>query len=221
MFIGHYSAAFLAKRVAPQVALPFYFVACQLVDFFWGVFVILGVEKVRIIPNFTASNPMDLYFMPYTHSLMAAGVWSLGAACIYFVLSPRSSQFMRNALVVGAVVGSHWLLDFVVHRRDLPLLFDGIKVGMGLWDYRYPALLLELGLLWIGVIASLKQAGENRQRYLILAIAMSVIQVFTLIMPLPTMDYLLALQLLASFSALTYGSYWADKTRAQRLPVSA
>ena len=211
MLIGHYSAAFLAKRMAPQVPLPVYFAACQLLDIFWAVFVMLGVEKLRLIPGFTASNPLDLYFMPYTHSLPAAVAWSVAAACVYFFVVPRSARSTRGALMVGAVVGSHWLLDLLVHRQDLPLMIDDIKVGLGLWDYRYPALLLELGLFWAGFLFSLKQAGENRRRYLILAIAMTAIQVSTLVIPLPSLDYLLALQLLFVYVALTWGSYMADR----------
>lgn len=219
MFIGHYSAAFLARRVAPQVPLPVLFVACQLMDIFWALFVVLGVEKLRMVPGFTATNPLDLYFMPYTHSLPGALAWAVVGACVFHAwFKPRST---RAVWVVGAVVASHWLLDLVVHRPDLPLLVEDVKVGVGLWNYRMPALLLELGLLWAAVGGSLKQAGANRRRYLVLAAAMTVIQVLTIIVPMPPKGYLLALQLLFFFGVLTWGAWVVDRRRAVVAPRAA
>jgi hypothetical protein len=214
MFMGHYSAAFAAKRVAPAIPLPVWFVACQIIDLCWGMLVLLDVEKLRVIPHFTATNGLDLYFMPYTHSLPAALVWSLAAALIFVLLSPPA--FPRRALVavvLGAVVASHWVLDWVVHIPDLPLWFGGTKVGLGLWNYRYPALLLELVLLWLGVWLSLPVAAQNRRRYLGLAIAMSVVQLLSLVLQ-PPHEHEVASHLLATYLLLTGAAWWADKARA-------
>jgi hypothetical protein len=215
MLIGHYSAAFLAKRIAPAVPLSFYFVACQVIDFFWGFFVLFGIEKLRVIPGFNPSNALDLYFMPYTHSLPAAIVWSMGAAILYRLCAKSPAHRISTAILVGAVAGSHWLLDLVVHLPDLPLWFDSFKVGFGLWNYRYLALTLELVLLWLAVLASLKAAGENRWRYVTLAIVMSGVQITSLVMAQPATDYSTALQLLATYAALTLFSRWADKSRSR------
>src|SRR3569832_1194222 len=109
MFMGHYSAAFAAKRVVPAIPLPVWFVACQVIDLCWGTLVLLDVEKLRVIPHFPATNGLDLYFMPYTHSLPAAIAWSLAAALLFLLFS--GSVFMRCALaavVLGTVVASHW-----------------------------------------------------------------------------------------------------------------
>jgi hypothetical protein len=214
MFMGHYSAAFAAKRVVPAIPLPVWFIACQIIDLCWGMLVLLDVEKLRVIPHFTATNGLDLYFMPYTHSLPAALVWSLAAALLFLLLNgPAFPRRVLAAVVFGAVVASHWALDWVVHTPDLPLWFGGTKVGLGLWNYRYPALLLELVLLWLGVWLSLPVAAQNRRRYLWLATVMSVVQLLSL--PLqPPGEHEVASHLLATYLLLTAAAWWVSRTRA-------
>lgn len=213
MFIGHYSAAFVAKRVAPAVPLPVYFLACQVIDIFWGGLVLLGVEKLRVIPNFNASNGLDLYFMPYTHSLSSAVLWSVAAAVLFWLCTPRLPQRRLTAVVIGMTVASHWMLDLLVHIPDLPLWFDSFKVGFGWWNYRTFALLLELGLLWGSVLLCLKAAGENRVRYLLLAGAMTGLQVYSMFNQ-PAEPSVVALQLLGAYGAVTVAAWWAGKQRA-------
>src|SRR5258707_8917495 len=119
MFVGHYGPSFAAKALKQSIPLWILFIAVQWVDVMWSVFVLMGIEKVRIVPGFTASNPLDLYYMPYTHSLVAAIGWSVLAAAVYRVAAPSGTK--RAAAVIGGAVFSHWVLDFVVHRPDLPL----------------------------------------------------------------------------------------------------
>ena len=150
MFVGHYGVSFAAKRVAPMIPLWVLFIAVQLLDVFWAPFILLGIEKVRIVPGITASNPLDLYYMPYTHSLLAALLWSAGALLVYR-LFPRLGLAGRAAFVVGLAVFSHWILDFLVHRPDLPLYDNTAKVGLGLWNAPALAFALEAGLLFGGM----------------------------------------------------------------------
>lgn len=142
MFVGHYGVSFAARRVAPTIPLWTLFIAVQLLDVLWAPFVLVGIEKVRIAPGITASNPFDLYYMPYTHSLVAAVLWSGGAFLLYRLLAPQG-LIGRAALVVGLAVFSHWLLDFLVHRPDLPLYDNTAKVGLGLWNLPAVAFALE------------------------------------------------------------------------------
>jgi hypothetical protein len=154
MFVGHYGPSFAIKSLRPAIPLWLLFIAVQLVDVAWAVLILLGVEKVRIVPGITASNPLDLYYMPYTHSLVAAIVWSAAAAAFVWFL-PRVAT--RAAVVwVGAAVFSHWVLDLLVHRPDLPLYDDTMKVGLGLWNYPALALALEAALLFGGMILYLR-----------------------------------------------------------------
>jgi len=150
MFVGHYGASLVAKRVAPELPLWSLLAAAQLVDIAWSTFVLLGIEHLRIVPGHTATNPLDLYHMPYTHSLPAALLWALSAAALTWAWAARArlaSAARRLALVVAAVVFSHWLLDLVVHAPDLPLWGDRGKVGLGLWNHPLVETALELALL--------------------------------------------------------------------------
>src|ERR1700730_17284828 len=112
MFVGNYGPRFAIKSVRRGIPLWLLFVAVQLLDFGWAVLVLLGVEKVRIVPGITASNPLDLYYMPYTHGLVAAILWA-AAAIVLCRLLPRVAT--RSATVwIGVAVFSHWVLDFLV-----------------------------------------------------------------------------------------------------------
>src|SRR5215204_6744175 len=117
MFVGHYSASLAAKVVEPRAPLWSYFIASQLLDIAWGAFVILGIEKVRVDRGLPGSV-FDLYYMPWTHSLLAAIVWSIAGALMFKKLLQLPS---RAAVFIGLVVFSHWVLDVVVHRPDLLL----------------------------------------------------------------------------------------------------
>ena len=143
MFVGHYSAALAAKAVEPRGPLWAYVAAAQLVDIGWSVLVMAGIEKVRVDHSLPGSA-LDLYSMPWTHSLPAALVWAVaaGAVCRWGLKWPG-----RVSAMVGAVVFSHWLLDWLVHRPDLLLWPGGEKVGLGLWNYPVPEQALEIGLL--------------------------------------------------------------------------
>src|SRR6266566_6051884 len=126
MFVGHYGPSFAAKALKQSIPLWILFIAVQWVDVMWSVLVLLGIEKVRIVPGFTATNPLDLYYMPYTHGMVAALGWSVVAAIAYRLLARGASR--RAATIVGIAVFSHWVLDFLVHRPDLPLYDNTAKV---------------------------------------------------------------------------------------------
>src|SRR5215470_8870621 len=156
MFVGHYSASFAGKAVEKRIPLWLLFIAVQLVDVLWGIFVLLGIEKVRIVPGITASNSLDLYYMPYTHSLAGALGWSL-VAYLVCQLFPRL-RGRRTGLIVALAVFSHWILDLIVHRPDLPLYDSVFKMGFGLWNYRGLAFALEMAVLIAGAALYLKTA---------------------------------------------------------------
>ena len=151
MFAGHYGVSFAVKSAERRLPLWLLFLAVQFVDVLWGVFVPLGIEKVRIVPGITASNLLDLYYMPYTHSLVAALAWSGFAFLCAKVFGSASLRAGRSALFLALAVLSHWLLDLLVHRPDLPLYDDANKVGLGLWNFPAPALLLEAAVLFGGM----------------------------------------------------------------------
>lgn len=157
MFAGHFAAAIAAKAVAPRAPLWVYVGAAQLVDIVWAGLIIAGVEKVRFDDTLRGS-PLDLYYMPFTHSLPAAVGWSLLAALV-----ARRWWPVGTAAMVGLVVFSHWLTDLLVHRPDLPLGFTGPKLGLGLWNYPLAEMALEIGLLGLATAMWTAQRVRARQ----------------------------------------------------------
>ena len=159
MFIGHYALAFGAKRLAPEVSLGTLFLACQLADLLWPTFLLLGLERVEIDPGNTLVTPLNFVSYPYSHSLVMLLVWSALLALLYRVLRGGS----RLAVVtVGALVFSHFILDAITHRPDLPITLNGPqRVGLGLWNYPGTALASELALFIIG---SAIYSGVTRTR---------------------------------------------------------
>ena len=154
MFIGHHAAAFAAKRFAPTVGLGTLFAAAMLADLVWPILLLLGFEHVRIAPGITAFTPLDFYDYPITHSLLAALGWAIAFALVV----------RRHMLVVGAVVLSHWVLDFVTHRPDLPLWpGGGPKVGLGLWHSIPATIAVEVPLFILGLVLYLR-ATRARDR---------------------------------------------------------
>ena len=132
----------------------------QLLDFLWAPFVLLGIEKVRIVPGITATNSLDLYYMPYTHSLVGALIW-FGAAFLIYKLVAGQKASNTAALIVAFAVFSHWILDLIVHRPDLAIYDDTLKVGLGLWNYRGLEFGLEIAILVVGIVLYLKRNAIN------------------------------------------------------------
>ena len=159
MFIGHYALAFGAKRLAPQVSLGTLFLACQFADLLWPTFLMLGLERVEIDPGNTLVTPLNFVSYPYSHSLVMLLVWSALFALLYRVLrgGPRTA-----VMIVGALVFSHYVLDFITHRPDLPVTINGAqRLGLGLWNYPGTALAAESALFIIGAAI---YAGVTRER---------------------------------------------------------
>jgi hypothetical protein len=153
MFLGHYGVAFALKRAEPKLSLGTLFVAVQLVDLLWGVFLLAGWEQVRIDPGYTAVTPLQFLEYPISHSLVGMTCWALIGAAIYYSWPTRdTSRHWQAAALVGVAVLSHFPLDFVVHVPDLPVWGqESTKLGLGLWNNPMATLLLELVTLAAGV----------------------------------------------------------------------
>lgn len=145
MLAGHFAAAFAAKRFAPRISLATLFVAAQLLDLLWAPFVFLGLEHFSISPGTVPPLVFDHY--PWSHSLLAALWWAMLAGGLTMALRKDA----RGAVVVMALVVSHWFLDLVVHVPDLKLVPGTHEVyGLGLWKFTTVAFLLELAMLAAG-----------------------------------------------------------------------
>src|SRR5205809_6707529 len=117
MFVGHLALGFAAKRATPRVSLAVLLTASQLADVLWPIFLALGLEQVRIDPGNTAFTPLDFVSYPYSHSLMLLAVWAVGVGGGYRAIAGGRRTFLTLALLVL----SHWALDYLTHRPDLPL----------------------------------------------------------------------------------------------------
>jgi hypothetical protein len=149
MFIGHFSVALAAKKPAPHISLGTLFLAAQCLDLMWPLFLLLGIETVKIEPGNTVFTPLDLHNYPFSHSLATAIGWSALFGGVYYSMK-RST---RGAFVLGAAVFSHWLLDFITHRPDLPLYpGSATDVGLGLWNSFAGTMIVE-GAMFIGAVA--------------------------------------------------------------------
>lgn len=148
MFIGHIAVALGAKNVAPKASLGTLIMSAQFVDLLWPMFLILGVEHVRIAPGNTAVTPLDFYDYPISHSLVTGIGWAVLFGLIYFGVK----KYKTGAIVLGLAVFSHWILDFVSHRPDLPIA-PGLPtyLGLGLW-YSRPSTIIVEGLMFLAGI---------------------------------------------------------------------
>jgi len=212
MFVGHYGVSFAAKKVDLTIPLWVLFLAVQFLDILWAPFILFGIEKVRIVPGITASNPLDLYYMPYTHSLVAALVWSCAGGLAYQLVVRPARR--RASAVVGFAVFSHWILDFVVHRPDLPLFDDSAKVGLGLWNAPALAFGLEAALLFGGIWLCLRGRLARSPGTLAFGVLMLAIQAYVFFGPPPTSDRAAASTALIAYAIFAIAIWWLQDRRA-------
>ena len=153
MFLGHYGVAFALKRAEPKLSLGTLFLAVQLADLLWGIFLLLGWERVRIDPGYTAVTPLQFLEYPISHGLVGMTCWALIGAAVYYSWPTRdTSRHWQAAALVGFAILSHFPIDLLVHAPDLPIWGqDSFKLGLGLWNNPTATLLVELVALAAGV----------------------------------------------------------------------
>ena len=214
MYIGHFAPALAASAASPEAPrLGTLFIAAQLVDLAFFMFVILGVEHLRVVPGITAMNPMDLYHMPYTHSLLGAALWGAAFGALVWGLCRSLAAGAWAALVVI----SHWFTDLLVHRPDLTLAGLPPKFGLGLWDHRLVAIPLELGLTGIAFWFFLSRTRGPIGPALILLVVMLLFQAINWFGPQPK-EYSIALPItaLVSYAVLIVLARWVGTTRRHK-----
>jgi hypothetical protein len=149
MFLGHFALGFAAKPLTPSTSLGTLMIGALLADLAWPVLVLAGVEIVEVAPGATAVTPLDFVHYPYSHSLLALLGWALAFGAGYALLR-RSGK--SPALILGGLVLSHWLLDVLSHRPDMPLTIAGsTRLGLGLWNSVLGTALVELSMFGAGV----------------------------------------------------------------------
>jgi len=219
MFVGHYAPALALKAVRNGPGLAASFLAVQAIDIGFFTLTYFDIEKLRPNPELPGMRKIDLYYMPYTHSLVGCLIWAVALGALAYALSPQGRKAIAGA-IIALLVFSHWLLDLVVHRPDLALIDDHDKVGFGLWNYPEIAMPLEIGLLLICFAIYLtsskaKTAIGRISPFIVLAalFALQYIDWF-----LPVSDNKLQFTVLALVAYFTVGALglWLDRTREAR-----
>lgn len=211
MFIGHFAPAFIARGATEEAPrLGALFIGAQLVD--WALFLlaILGIEKLRVVPGFTEMVPLDLYHMPYTHSLLGTAVFALAfAAVIWFM-----SRNMVAATWAAIVVLSHWVLDLVTHAPDVTIAGGEQKYGFGLWNSPMIAMPLELGLVLFAYWYYIRRTKGPLVPPLILLGTMLLFQAINWFGPQPTEAGIgMYLTAMVGLAVLTAMAFWVQSTR--------
>ena len=205
MFVGHYGVSLAARaRLGTRVPLWVWFIAVQWMDVVWSVLVLLGVEKLHIVPGFTEANALDLYYMPYTHGLPGSILVSLALGII--VASFVSRDRVKICLMIAAASFSHWVLDLIVHTPDLPLYDNSAKVGLGLWRhviFSFPLELIVLGLgAWIYARSVTFASAKGRYVFWGFVVFLAAMQVYANFGPPPSSPEAMAVIALAFYAVL-------------------
>ena len=159
MLLSHVSAGLAGKKFAPKVSLGTLILAGVWSDIVMSILAIAGIEKVRIVPGITLVNPFDMYYYPFSHSLMWTVIWALLFAGVYYFFK----KDMRSSIVLGACVLSHCVFDIISHRPDVELIPGiGSPVGMGLWNSFAGTVAVEIGLFIVGIAIYLHATKSKR-----------------------------------------------------------
>ncbi len=216
MFIGHVALGLAAKRITPKVSLAMLIFAAQWADTVWPLFLVFGIEHVRVDPGNTAVTPLDFISYPYSHSLAALLVWGIVVGVAYRVIAGGR----RTVWVLGVLVLSHWLLDFVTHRPDMPLYPGSAKFGLGLWNSVPLTMIVESLLyaagLWIYTRTTVPRDQVGHWGLIALASFLVVVWVANIFGPPP--PNAMAIGIVAFFGALVLGlwAWWVDRHREIR-----
>ncbi len=216
MFLGHYAVALAAKKAAPRTSLGTLFIAAQFIDLLWPLLLLAGLEHVRIAPGDTAVTPLDFHDYPISHSLLGVIMWGLLLGGLYYGFRREG----RAAIVLGLVVLSHWILDLLTHRPDLPLGIGGdARVGLGLWNSLPGTLLVEIGLYGVGLFVYLKTTkavkGAGTYGFWALIGVLFVIYIANIFGPPPPDVSMIAYAGNLGWLFVIW-AYWVDRNRAVR-----
>ena len=216
MVLGHYGAALAARRLAPDTSLGATAFAAQWLDELWPILLLVGVERVRIVPGLMPANPLDFEHYPWSHSLLMAIVWGVIIGAAWWAWR-RSG---RTARVLGALVVSHWLLDLPMHRPDLPLWPGSeIRLGLGMWRSIPLTIAVELATFGAGLLVYVRATRpvDRIGRWALVAMVALLLLIFLTGFggPPPADTRSLALFALGLWLFVPW-SWWIDRHREPR-----
>jgi hypothetical protein len=214
MFIGHFALAYAAKRVEPALSVGTTMAAAQFPDLLWPWLLLAGVEKVSIVPGDTAFTPLRFDSYPISHSLVTVVGWGLVFGGLHWWRKRR----LRAAVLLAALAVSHWVLDFVTHRPDLPLApWSPVKVGLGLWNSVPATLAIEIAMyaagVWLYLTGTRALDAIGRWGATSLAVVLFAIYLASSLGPPPPSAHAVALSAASMVLLVVWGA-WADRHRA-------
>ena len=213
MFIGHYALGLAAKRLAPRTSLGTLFAAPTFADLLWPVFLLLGWEEARMVPGPNPFLNLWLDSIPVSHSLVALVAWGL----LFGYLYQKRTGYARGALVVGLLVLSHWFLDFVTHRPDMPLYPGSVAVGLGLWNSVAATLIVEGAMFIAGLaiysVVTRPRDAIGRYGFWALALVLAGSYVSSLFAPPPQDTTALAIFAIIFGWLFVLFGWWVDRHR--------
>jgi hypothetical protein len=216
MFVGHYAASFALKKFEKRASLGILFLAVQFVDILFFPFVLLGIERINIIENYTPSTHFQLEYMPFTHSLVGSILWAAAAYGLFRWVLVKDKAI---ALVVAIAVLSHWFIDLLVHTPDLPLLTDeSTKFGLGIWDNAIATYVLEaallLGALWLYLKSTTPLSKGGKYGMVVFVAFMLLMNIGNVFGPLQTdSKVVMSVSALAAYFLFAAIAFWLDKKR--------
>lgn len=219
MFLGHYGVALAAKKAAPRTSLGTLVLAAQFADILWPVLLLLGIEHVRIVPGLLAASPLDFTSYPISHSLVAQLGWGAILGVAYFTIKRDG----RSAILVGSLVPTHWVLDYIAHRPDMPIYPGGPKFGLGMWNSVPLTIFVEFALFAAGIAIYLgatraKDRTGNLALWSLLAV-LAVLYLASEFGPPPPSVHALAYSALGIWLTVPWAA-WADRHRQSRQALS-
>ena len=217
MFIGHFALGLASEKISSRASLGTYFLAVQFLDLLWPFFLLAGIEKVEIDPGNTVITPLNFVYYPYSHGLLMAMIWAVLFGTIYLII--RKDR--KTAVVLGLLVFSHWVLDYLTHRPDLPLApWNDLKFGLGLWNHKIASIVTELlmfvagSYLYIHSTSAKNKVGQFALwGFLLFMIAIYFVNLFG---PPPDSPHTLAIVAFAQWILVAWG-YWIDHNRTSNV----
>lgn len=212
MFIGHFAVGLAAKKLTPKTNLATNFIAVQFLDLLWPPFLLLGLERVEIEPGNTTVTPLNFISYPYSHSLMMTAIWATLVAGIYFLVRKEK----RGAVVLWFAVLSHWILDVITHRPDLPLTTSNTSfLGFGLWNSVATTIIVEGFLFAVGIYYTRTTKPKNKKGTIALwslVVFLSVMYLMNLFGPPPPSTDAIAWAGLSMWLFVLW-AWWIERNR--------
>jgi len=213
MFLGHVAIGMAAKRAAPRVSLTVLVLAAQLADVIWPALVGLGIEQVAIEPGNTRVTPLNFISYPYSHSLFTLALWSIAFAPVFGL-----SRGRRAVPILAALVVSHWVLDVITHRPDMPIIPHlGTKLGLGLWNSIPATMAVEFAMyavgLWIYLTSTRPRDRIGSWGFGVLAAFLVVVYLANVFGPPPPSVSAIWIGALIGAGVMTLWAWWVDRHR--------